>query len=186
MNISNSARTSVTPRIGRARRYVETIEYSVADAVRPATLPGLRILLGVVFIWFGALKVLGVSPVATIVSGTLPWADPRATVTALGAAEVAFGIALVTGFALRLVLPLMVAHLAGTFLTFVMLPQLMFRDDDPFLLTESGEFVAKNLVLIAATVVLLCHIDTRTGRRPVEPTSEPAVTSPVPAEPSWN
>jgi hypothetical protein len=58
----------------------------------------------------------------------------------------------------------------------------MFRDDDPFLLTESGEFVAKNLVLIAATVVLLCHIDTRSRRRPVEP----AVTSSAPAEPSWN
>ena len=186
MNISTSPRASVRPRIGRARRYVETIEYSVADTVRPATLPALRILLGVVFIWFGALKVFGVSPVAAIVSGTLPWADPRATVMALGGAEVVFGIALVTGFALRLVLPLMVAHLAGTFLTFVMLPQLMFRGDDPFLLTESGEFVAKNVVLIAATIVLLCHIDTRTAGQPVDSASEPAVTSSIPAEPSWN
>ena len=170
MSISTSARNSVRPRIGRARRYVETIEYSVADTVRPATLPALRILLGVVFIWFGALKVFGVSPVAAIVSGTLPWADPRATVMALGGAEVVFGIALVIGFALRLVLPLLVAHLAGTFLTFVMLPQLMFRGD-PFLLTESGEFVAKNLVLIAATIVLLCHMDTRTVHRPADPSS---------------
>ncbi len=169
MSISTSSRSSVRPRIGRARRYVETIEYSVADTVRPATLPALRILLGVVFIWFGALKVVGVSPVAAIVSGTLPWADPRATVMVLGTTEVVFGIALVTGFALRLVLPLMVAHLAGTFLTFVMLPQLMFRDDDPFLLTESGEFVAKNLVLIAATVVLLCHSDSRATRGPMDP-----------------
>jgi uncharacterized membrane protein YphA (DoxX/SURF4 family) len=136
----------------------------VADAVRPVTLPALRVLLGVVFVWFGALKVAGVSPVAAIVAGTLPWADPRATVAVLGAAEVVFGVALVAGFALRLVLPLMVAHLAGTFLTFVMLPQLMFRADDPLLLTESGEFVAKNLVLIAATVVLLCHLETRTTR----------------------
>jgi hypothetical protein len=33
----------------------------------------------------------------------------------------------------------------------------MFGDHDPLLLTESGELVTKNLVLIAATVVLLCH-----------------------------
>jgi putative oxidoreductase len=99
------------------------------------------------------------------VAGTLPWTDPRATLIVLGGAEVVFGIALVTGVGLRVVLPLMVAHLAGTFLTFVMLPQLMFRSDDPFLLTESGEFVTKNLVLIAATVVLLCH----TGARPAGP-----------------
>jgi uncharacterized membrane protein YkgB len=104
----------------------------------------------------------------------------------LGGAEVAFGIALVTGFALRLVLPLMVAHLAGTFLTFVMLPQLMFRGDDPFLLTESGEFVAKNVVLIAATVVLLCHVDTRTARRSVDSAGEPGATSVAPADHGWN
>ncbi len=171
MSISTISRDSLKPRIGRARRVVTTVESSVTDAVRPVTLPALRILLGVVFVWFGALKVLGVSPVAAIVSGTLPWADPRATLVVLGGAEVAFGIALVSGYALRMVLPLMAAHLAGTFLTFVMLPQLMFRHDDPLLLTESGEFVAKNLVLIAATVVLLCHTQ-RGTTRPVAGTVE--------------
>ena len=114
-----------------------------------------------VFIWFGALKVFNVSPVAKIVSGTLPFADPRATVLTLGTVEMVFGVALIAGIGLRFVLPLMAAHLAGTFLTFVMLPQLMFRDHDPLLLTESGEFVTKNLVLIAATVVLLCHTTPR-------------------------
>jgi uncharacterized membrane protein YphA (DoxX/SURF4 family) len=167
MSISTTSRRSLKPRLGRATQVVVTVESSVTDAVRPVTLPALRILLGVVFIWFGALKVLGVSPVAKIVAGTLPWADPHATLIVLGGAEVVFGIALVTGVGLRVVLPLMVAHLAGTFLTFVMLPQLMFRSDDPFLLTESGEFVTKNLVLIAATVVLLCH----TGAGPARPTA---------------
>src|SRR3954467_4167189 len=132
-------------------------DHAITAALRPVTLPGLRILLGVVFVWFGALKVFGASPVAAMVSGTLPWADPHVTVMVLGAAEVAFGIALILRFALRLVLPLLAAHLTGTCLTFVMLPGLMFRDHDPFLLTESGEFVAKNLVLIAATIVLLCQ-----------------------------
>jgi hypothetical protein len=66
---------------------------------------------------------------------------------------------------LRLVLPLLIAHLAGTFLTFVMLPELMFRDHDPLMLTASGEFVMKNLVLIAAAMVLICH----TGRGGVPP-----------------
>lgn len=146
------------------------------DVLRPGTLPALRILLGVVFLWFGALKVLGESPVAGLVSHTLPWADPRLTVTVLGTAEVAFGIALVTGTALRLVLPLLVAHLAGTFLTFVMLPHLMFRGDDPLLLTASGEFVAKNLVLIAATIVLLCHTGSPTSPRSLDDVGSRDVT----------
>jgi putative oxidoreductase len=58
---------------------------------------------------------------------------------------------------LRLVLPVLAAHLGGTFLTFVMLPALMFRHHNPLLLTADGEFVAKNLVLISATIVLITH-----------------------------
>ena len=65
--------------------------------LRPAALPSLRILLGVLFLWFGALKVLGVSPVAAMVAGTLPWADPHAVVTVLGAVEVLLGAALSPG-----------------------------------------------------------------------------------------
>ncbi len=156
MTISTTPRSTLKSGSRSAQRVVATIDSS-AEAVRPATLPALRILLGVVFMWFGALKVFNVSPVAKIVSGTLPWADPRATVLALGSVELVFGIALIAGVALRFVLPLMAAHLAGTFLTFMMLPQLMFRGHDPLLLTESGEFVTKNLVLIVATIVLLCR-----------------------------
>lgn len=141
------------------------VDRVLSGLLRPVTMPALRVLLGLLFVWFGALKVLGRSPVGDLVSGTLPWADPGATVPVLGSAEVVLGVGLVTGFAIRLVLPLLVAHLSGTFLTFVMLPQLMFRGHNPLLLTESGEFVTKNLVLIAATLVLMAHTGTTTTSR---------------------
>jgi hypothetical protein len=71
--------------------------------------------------------------------------------------EVLLGLALMTGVALHVALPVLAAHLGGTFLTFVMLPALMFRDHNPLLLTADGEFVAKNLVLVSAAIVLLTH-----------------------------
>jgi putative oxidoreductase len=71
--------------------------------------------------------------------------------------EVLLGCALVTGVALHVALPILAAHLGGTFLTFVMLPAWMFRDHNPLLLTADGEFVAKNLVLVSATIVLITH-----------------------------
>jgi putative oxidoreductase len=141
---------------GLARR-VRALDRKVAERLRPLAFPTLRVLLGILFVWFGALKVVGASPVEAIVAGTLPWAAPGVSVTVLGAVEVALGAALVTGFGVRLVLPALAAHLTGTFLTFVMLPELMFRGHNPLLLTESGEFVTKNLVLIAATLVLIAH-----------------------------
>lgn len=128
-----------------------------ADVLRPLSLTAMRILIGVLFVWFGALKVAGASPVAGLVAGTLPWADPQVAVIGLGTVELLLGAALVVGLAVRLVLPALAAHLGGTFLTFAMLPALMFRHHDPLLLTADGEFVAKNLVLISATVVLIAH-----------------------------
>jgi putative oxidoreductase len=136
------------------------LDKMLTEVLRPVTLPAMRVLLGLLFMWFGALKVLGRSPVGELVSGTLPWADPHLTVLVLGTVEFVLGAGLVTGVAVRVVLPLLVAHLCGTFLTFVMLPQLMFHGHNPLLLTESGEFVTKNLVLIAATLVLIAHTGT--------------------------
>lgn len=149
--------------VGRAGEVVgrfHSLDERVTRVLHGVTLPVLRILLGVLFVWFGGLKVVGESPVGALVSGTLPFADPHLVVTTLGAVEVLLGVGLVSGVAVRLVLPVLAAHLTGTFLTFVMLPELMFRHGNLLLLTESGEFVAKNLVLVAATLVLLTHTST--------------------------
>lgn len=143
--------------IARAVSRVEAMETAVCEALRPLTLPALRLLLGVLFIWFGALKVSGTSPVEGMVSGTLPWLNPDVAVVGLGSVEILLGVGLATGVLLRVVLPILVAHLAGTFLTFVMLPGLMVSGDNPLLLTEGGEFVVKNLVLISAALVLMTH-----------------------------
>jgi putative oxidoreductase len=129
----------------------------VVELLRRRSLPTMRILMGVLFLWFGGLKVAGLSPVSDLVAGTLPWVDPELVVPVLGAVEVLLGCALVTGVALRLALSVLAAHLAGTFLTFVMLPAWMFRDHNPLLLTADGEFVAKNLVLVSAAIVLITH-----------------------------
>lgn len=121
---------------------------------RRAGVPLLRICLGLVFVWFGALKISGDTPVAELVAGTVPIFDPGWFVPALGWLEVVLGVALLIGFQLAKVALVLAAHLAGTFLTFVMQPGVAFQDGNPLLLTTEGEFVAKNLVLIAAALVV--------------------------------
>ncbi len=144
-------------RVATAKYRARDLDRRVAETLRPLAFPSLRVLLGLLFIWFGALKVAGVSPVKAMVAGTLPWADPNMIVPVLGGVEVLLGLALVTGVALRLALPALAAHLAGTFLTFLMLPGQMIHDSNPLLLTQDGEFVMKNLVLISAALVLIAH-----------------------------
>jgi uncharacterized membrane protein YphA (DoxX/SURF4 family) len=125
------------------------------------TPPALRISLGLVFVWFGVLKVIGDSPVAELVRATVPWADPQVLVSALGWVEIVLGLALLAGQPRRLALLAVAAHLAGTFLVFVQAPSLVISNGNPLLLNGNGEFVLKNLVLICAALVLLG----RTGRR---------------------
>ena len=45
-------------------------------------------------------------------------------------------------------------QLVGTFMVFLVLPQVAFSKGNPLLLTVEGEFVAKNLVLLAAGLVV--------------------------------
>ncbi|GAB3882909.1 hypothetical protein [Terrabacter terrigena] len=152
------------PRVGPAvglSALVRDVEGRAVAALDPLVVPLLRGVLGVLFVWFGLLKVMNQSPVGPLVAATLPWAPPSVVVPVLGAAEVLLGAGLVTGIMLRVVLPVMVLHLGGTFMTFVMVPNLLFRQADPLLLTQTGEFVVKNLVLISAALVLMVH--TRRG-----------------------
>ena len=114
----------------------------------------LRICLGVVFVWFGALKVTGDSPVAALVAAAVPWFPPEMFVPFLGIWEILVGAGLLFRVALRVVLLLFWLQMAGTFLVLVLRPDIAFQHGNPLLLTTEGEFVIKNLVLIAAGLVV--------------------------------
>jgi uncharacterized membrane protein YkgB len=131
---------------------------SLDERLRPfldrVGVPLLRVSLGVVFVWFGLLKVFQESPVADLVAKTIYWFDPNLVVPALGVFEVFVGACLVAGRLMRVALPLLVLQMAGTFLVLVLLPEVAFRDGNPLLLTVEGEFVIKNLVLLSAALVI--------------------------------
>jgi putative oxidoreductase len=134
--------------------WVARIDRLVIPLLRRLAVPMLRVSLGVVFVWFGLLKIFEVSPVSDLVARTVYWVDPDVIVPLLGAFEVTVGTLLLLGRALRLTLLLFVAQMLGTFFTFFVLPDVTFRDGNPFLLTVEGEFVVKNLVLISAALVV--------------------------------
>ena len=127
----------------------------------------LRVSLAVVFVWFGALKIVGHSPVHDLLAATLPFLPANLVVPGLGAVEVAIGLAVASGVFRRATLLVLVGHLAGTFLTFVTATSLMFQNGNPLTLTSNGEFVVKNLVLISAALVLIGVYSPTGGRKAV-------------------
>ncbi|MFJ6355146.1 hypothetical protein ACIQKB_37525 [Streptomyces sp. NPDC092046] len=114
----------------------------------------LRAGLGGVFVWFGVLKAIGLSPAAQLVVDVMPFDTGGWFVPALGWVEIVLGVWLITGRGQAALLPVLGGHLLGTFAVLLVTPQLAFDHSNPLLLTMVGEFVVKNVVLFAAAVVL--------------------------------
>lgn len=117
----------------------------------------LRVALGIVFLWFGALKVFGVSPVADLVAETYHFFPQPAFLLILGFWEVVIGVLLIGRVTLRFALILLWLQMLGTLLAPAFAPRIFFLDGNPLLLTTEGEFVVKNFVLIAASLVIGGH-----------------------------
>jgi uncharacterized membrane protein YkgB len=146
---------------------IDQVDRTISAFLRRWSIPALRVSLGIVFVWFGALKVLDVTPVADLVASTVYWFDPEWVVPVLGVLEIIVGIGLLFRIALRPVLALFAIQMVGTFLVLALLPEVSFDGGNPLLLTVEGEFVVKNLVLLSAGMVVGATVrrsDTRTVR----------------------
>ena len=143
-----SARRLLTPAGGRR------LERLLGRAVPPL----LRGSLGITFAWFGALKLADQPTLpASLIAAITPWMDPDVSVPLVGAFEVVLGAGLLLGRFLPLVLAGVALQLSGTFLVLVLRPDVAFVDGNPLLLSVEGEYVVKNLVLLAATAALALH-----------------------------
>ena len=117
------------------------------------SLPVLRVSLGIVFIWFGALKLFGNSPAVEVITKTIYWFDPDIFIPILGFWEMLIGICLLYTPLIRFGLFLLALQMPGTFLPLVLRPEICFIDA-PFNLTLEGQYIIKNLVLIGAAMVV--------------------------------
>lgn len=117
-------------------------------------IPALRVSLGIVFLWFGLLKVFGVTPVGSLVGATYSFLPQESFLLALGVWETVIGLGLIFKIALRATLALLWLQMAGTFFAVILSPAMFFNGGNPLLLTIEGEFVIKNLVLVASGLVI--------------------------------
>lgn len=114
----------------------------------------LRIGLGIVFLWFGALKLVpGLSPAEDLVRSTTAFVDPDWFIPLLAVWEMAIGLGLIVGKFMRLTLLLLFMQMPGTALPLFVLPEAVWTSF-PFGLTLEGQYIIKNLVLIGAGIVL--------------------------------
>lgn len=126
----------------------------------------LRFGLGVVYLWFGALKYFeNISPAeqlagATIEKLTFGLMPPSIGLPVLATWEVLIGVGLFVGLFPRALVGLIVLHLIGTFTPFFFFPDQCWNEI-PFRLTLEGKYIVRNLVLFSAAMVLGTHASQR-------------------------
>ncbi|OZC02240.1 DoxX family membrane protein [Rubricoccus marinus] len=130
----------------------------------------LRIAIGVVFVWFGALKLVpGLSPAEALVKATVPIVDPDAFYPVLAVWEILIGVFLLFRPTIRIALLLLALQMPGTFLPFIVLPEVCWSTWplasplDVFALTLEGQYIIKNFVLVAAGFVVGGTVRRRSG-----------------------
>lgn len=157
---------AAAPRVSQPTRIVIPFRPGIASSenrswsqrIERNPLVLLRFSLAVIFLWFGVMKIAGVSPVTDLLRSSFPvLADPP-FLQLLGLVEVAIAAGLVIKRVSRQTTVLMVLHLLGTLSVAVLAPRIIFSPTFP-VLTMTGEFLAKNLVLIAAGMVIMVSRD---------------------------
>lgn len=119
----------------------------------------LRISLGVVFLWFGALKFFpGMSPASDLAARTISvlsfgLVPAEVSVPLLAAWECLIGIGLILGIFMRGTLLLLALQMAGTLTPLLFFPREVFTHV-PYAPTLEGQYIIKNVVLISAAIVL--------------------------------
>lgn len=137
----------------------DAVDRSVTRWAAQHGLRVMRMALGVVFVWFGALKLFpGLSPAQdlaarTISMLTLGWVPPDISVPILAVWECAIGLGLIAGKFMRATILLLVTQMSGTLLPLIFFPSETFTAF-PYAPTLEGQYIIKNLVLVAAALVL--------------------------------
>ena len=119
----------------------------------------LRVSLGLVFLWFGVLKFFpGLSPAQdlaarTIGALTFGLVPSDVGIPVLAAWECAIGLGLITGAWMRATLLLLFVQMLGTVAPLLLFPGETFLRV-PYAPTLEGQYILKNVVLVAAALVL--------------------------------
>lgn len=115
-----------------------------------------RVALFVVFFWFGALKLLGISPASplaeALTSRTVGIQYFPELFFALSLIECVIGILFLIPRAIRIVLPLLLIHMAVVCSPLFLVPDLIWSA--PLVPSLEGQYIIKNTIIVALAIAI--------------------------------
>ena len=160
---------------------MDRLDSRIVGLMQGAYPGAIRLSFALIFIWFGILKPLGLSPAAPLVLQTVAWMpllQPEGWLSVIGWWEVAIGVLFISPKTTRLAILLLFLQMGGTFLPLFILPEITFQEAGfPFRPTMEGQYIIKNLMILSAALVLGALVDAPAR----EKRSRPATASRAPS-----
>ncbi|HEX9659687.1 MAG TPA: hypothetical protein VGA18_05270 [Rhodothermales bacterium] len=136
----------------------EVLDRHIASFMHRWGTAALKFSLAIIFIWFGILKPLGMSPAASLVLMTVDWMPGLTSegwLSVIGWWEVLIGVTFLFRKTVRIAIALLAVQMVGTLLPLIVLPEVTFQSGGvPFLPTMEGQYIIKNLLIISAALVV--------------------------------
>lgn len=137
-----------------------TIDHKIISFLRKSFIPTARFSIFVVYVWFGMLKVIGLSPASTVVHDlfnvTLSFMSFDVFYMIFAWFEVLIGVLFLFPRMTRVVIPLLFLHMITTFMPLVFLPSETWTGF--MVLTLPGQYIVKNLVIIAVAIGVAAQV----------------------------
>lgn len=128
--------------------------FSFSEKIEKHSIIFMRIALAIVYIWFGWLKIIGISPAEDLVEQTVFWLKPDIFIPILGISEMLIGVGLLIKRFIPLTIILLLLHMIATLFPLFILTDACF-DAFPYRPTLVGQYIIKNLVLVAGALVIV-------------------------------
>ncbi len=133
---------------------LKTIDLRVIRFFKKAFLPFARGALFVVFFWFGILKLFDLSPASPLAEAltahTIGLQYFDVMFKGLSVVECLIGVLFLIPKATRIVVPLLLVHMAVVCAPLVLVPGEVWQNW--FVPTLEGQYIIKNLVIVAVAV----------------------------------
>ena len=137
---------------------IEKMDRLISEFMGRWGVRALRVSLGIIFIWFGILKPMGISAAEPLVLSTVSWLpffSGEVWVDLIGWWEVAIGVCFLFSKTIRIAVGLLALQMVGTFMPLVFLPEVTFQAGHwPYAPTMEGQYIIKNLLIISAGLVV--------------------------------
>lgn len=139
---------------------LRTLDLRMIHFFRRVSEPFARASFFIIFFWFGALKVVGLSPAHALVEGlfvkTISFMGFGDFMVLFGLFECLIGILFLFPKWGRLAIGLLFIHMIMTLMPLALVTEMTWSGF--FIPTLEGQYIIKNLVLIGAALGIMAHL----------------------------